>query len=110
VFDRPLGEIRAEPGLRSTLTACVEETAAVANADGAAIDPAATLAELDAAHPGLGSSMQRDLAAGREPELDAIQGAVLRAAARHGVAAPTVASLAARIAGRAGIPPPEVRD
>ena len=66
------------------------ETAAVAAADGATLDPAATLAELEAAHAELGSSMQRDIAAGREPELDAIAGAVLRAAARHGLRCPTI--------------------
>jgi len=107
--DRPVGEIRSDPEWRATLLACVDETAAVANADGAAIDPQATIAELDGAHPGLGSSMQRDLAAGREPELDAIQGSVLRAAARHGLRCPTVSRLADEIARRAGISPPSLR-
>jgi 2-dehydropantoate 2-reductase len=48
--------------------------------------------------------MQRDIAAGREPELDAIAGAVLRAGARHGLPCPTVVWLAERVAQRAGIP------
>jgi 2-dehydropantoate 2-reductase len=91
--DRPIGFIRADPDWRATLIGCIEETAAVANADGADIDPAARLAELDEAHPALGSSMQRDIAAGREPELDAIPGAVLRAAARHGIDCPTISRL-----------------
>ena len=38
--------------------------------------------------------MQRDIAAGREPELDAIAGAVLRAGVRHGLRCPTVEWLA----------------
>ena len=101
-FDRPLGEIRADPDMRAALRACVEEAAAVANADGASIDPSDTWQELETAHPGLGSSMQRDLAAGREPELDAIQGAVLRAARRHGLPCPTVGELSERIRVRAG--------
>ena len=46
------------------------------------------LGELEQAHATLGSSMQRDIAAGRAPELDAIPGSVLRAAARHGSAVP----------------------
>jgi hypothetical protein len=50
--------------------------------------------------------MQRDIAAGREPELDAIAGAVLRAAARHGIACPTIERLSAQIAARAGVPVP----
>jgi len=53
--------------------------------------------ELEAAHATLGSSMQRDIAAGREPELDAIPGAVLRAAARHGLACPTIEMLVGQI-------------
>jgi 2-dehydropantoate 2-reductase len=103
-FDVPIGVIRVEH--RATLEACVRETAAVANADGAAIDSGSSLKELDDAHAELGSSMRRDIAAGREPELDAIAGSVLRAAARHGVECPTVARLAAAVAERAGIAPP----
>ena len=57
-------------------------------------------------HPTLGSSMARDIAAGREPELDAIAGAVLRAADRHGVAVPVIEELVAEIVRRAGVSPP----
>jgi 2-dehydropantoate 2-reductase len=105
-YDRPLGPIRATPELRDELEACVAEAAAVANADGAAVAPADVMAELDEAHDSLGSSMQRDIAAGVEPELDAIAGSVLRAAARHGLACPTYERLAARVAERAGTPAP----
>ena len=103
--DRPVGFIRTDPDWRAALVACIEEGAAVAGADGADIDPQARLAELDAAHPELGSSMQRDIAAGREPELEAIPGAVLRAGARLGIDCPTIARLADRIAERAGLAP-----
>ena len=104
--DRPIGFIRADPEWRAALTECIEEGAAVANADGAQIHPGARLAELDEAHAELGSSMQRDIAAGREPELDAIPGAVLRAGARLGIDCPTIARLSVRIAERAGIEAP----
>jgi 2-dehydropantoate 2-reductase len=50
--------------------------------------------------------MQRDIAAGREPELDAIAGAVLRAGRRLGLECPTIARLSRRIAERAGVPAP----
>jgi 2-dehydropantoate 2-reductase len=106
--DRPIGFIRTDPEWRATLRRCLAESAAVANAEGAEIDPAARLAELDAAHPELGSSMQRDIATGREPELDAIAGAVLRAAKRHGLECPTITRLVSQIAERAGIPLPRV--
>jgi ketopantoate reductase len=70
------------------------------------ISSAVRVRELDEAHPALGSSMQRDIAAGREPELDAIAGSVLRAAARHGLECPTVSRLTMVIAARAGISAP----
>ncbi|HEY2140868.1 MAG TPA: 2-dehydropantoate 2-reductase [Solirubrobacteraceae bacterium] len=108
-FDRPLGEIRSTPELRDELVGAIEESCAVARAEGALdADPAVALGELTKAHETLGSSMQRDIAAGRSPELDAIPGAVLRAAARHGLECPTIERLVASIAVRAGIPVPVV--
>src|SRR4051794_30781414 len=105
-WDLPLGEIRSNPERRAALEACVREAAAVARAEGADVDPADTMAELDDAHPDLRTSMQRDIAAARMPELDAIAGSVLRAAARHGIPCPEIERLAAIAARRAGIAPP----
>lgn len=96
--DRPIGYVRSDPRWRSALEGAVSETVAVANAEGAGLAAADTLAELDAAHAELGSSMQRDIAAGRPTELDAIAGAVLRAGQRHGLRCPTVQWLAERVA------------
>ncbi len=104
--NRTLGAIRDDPRWRSALEGAVAETVAVAGAEGADLDGAQTLAELESAHAELGSSMQRDIAAGREPELDAIAGAVLRAGARNGLGCPTVAWMAERVAERAGIAAP----
>jgi 2-dehydropantoate 2-reductase len=101
-----LGFIRSDPAWRAALEGCINEAAAVANAEGAQLDPASTVAELEDAHAELDSSMHRDLLAGREPELDAIPGAVLRAAKRHGLQCPTIARLAAMIAEQAGIQAP----
>ncbi len=106
--DRPIGFIRTDPEWRGALQDCIVEAAAVANAEGAYIDAAQRLAELDDAHVELGSSMQRDIAAGREPELDAIPGAVLRAGRRHGLECPTIARLSAQIAERAGVRAPRI--
>jgi 2-dehydropantoate 2-reductase len=105
-WDLPLGEIRSDPAKRDALEACVREGAAVARAEGADVDPRETMAELDDAHAELRTSMQRDIAARRAPELDAIAGSVLRAAARHGLACPEIERLAGIAAGRAGIAPP----
>ncbi|HEY0517701.1 MAG TPA: 2-dehydropantoate 2-reductase [Solirubrobacteraceae bacterium] len=105
-YDKLLGEIRSTPQLRADLVGAMEEAAAAGRAEGAQVDAASAIAELERAHATLGSSMQRDIAAGREPELDAIPGSVLRAAARHGIACPTIEKLVAMIAARAGIDPP----
>jgi 2-dehydropantoate 2-reductase len=106
-YDRLLGEIRSTPDLRADLVGAIEEGCAVALAEGASdVDPAKALDELERAHATLGSSMQRDIAAGREPELDAIPGAVLRAGARHGLACPTIEKLLALIRARIDAPSP----
>jgi 2-dehydropantoate 2-reductase len=100
-YDVLLGEIRATPQFHADLVGAIEEACAVGRAEGAKdIDPARAIAELEAAHDTLGSSMQRDIAAGREPELDAIPGAVLRAGARHGIPCPTIERLVGTIAAR----------
>jgi 2-dehydropantoate 2-reductase len=104
-YDVQLGEIRSTPELHADLEGAIEEACAVGRAEGATdLDPAKAMAELEAAHYSLGSSMQRDIAAGREPELDAIPGSVLRAAARHGIPCPTIERLVAQIAVRLGAP------
>jgi 2-dehydropantoate 2-reductase len=104
-YDKLLGEIRSTPELRIELLGAIEEGCAVGLAEGADdVDPATAMAELDAAHDTLGSSMQRDIAAGRKPELDAIPGSVLRAAERHGLHCPTITRLVSMIAARAGLP------
>ncbi|QIY95627.1 ketopantoate reductase family protein [Streptomyces sp. S1D4-11] len=87
----PLGEVRTRH--REELTALVAETAAVSRACGAPADPAVALARYDAFPPETKSSMQRDAEAGRPLELDAIGGALLRAADRHGVAVPVARGL-----------------
>jgi 2-dehydropantoate 2-reductase len=108
-FETLLGEIRSTPELRSALVGSIEEGCAVGQAEGATdVDPTIALGELEKAHDTLGSSMQRDIAAGREPELDAIPGSVLRAAARHDLQCPTIERLVAMIAARAEVPIPVI--
>jgi 2-dehydropantoate 2-reductase len=107
-YDKLLGEIRSTPSLRADLVGAMSEAAAAGRAEGANVDADSAIAELERAHATLGSSMQRDIAAGREPELDAIPGSVLRAAARHGLTCPTIERLVEMIAARAGIAPPVV--
>ncbi|MFG3205027.1 ketopantoate reductase family protein [Streptomyces sp. NPDC048192] len=94
-YGLPLGEARTRH--REELQALVAEAAAVSRACGGPADPAQAMARYDAFPPGAKSSMQRDAEAGRPLELDAIGGALLRAAAQHGVAAPVTARLVAEL-------------
>ena len=108
-FDKLLGEIRCTPQLRAALVGAIQEGCAVGRAEGAVdVDPATAIGELELAHDTLGSSMQRDIAAGRPPELDAIPGSVLRAGARHGIECPTIERLVTMIAARAEVPVPVI--
>lgn len=86
-----VGEVRTRR--RDDAIALISEVAAVARAEGAAGDSEATVRLLDAAPPAMESSMQRDQAAGRPLELDAIGGTVLRRAARAGVPVPVTTRL-----------------
>lgn len=90
-----IGDVIADVDWRWRLDACVLEACAVATAYGAAVDAA----QITAAHRGLPpstrSSMQKDLAAGRAPELDAIAGPILRGAAAYAIDAPITGELAA---------------
>jgi 2-dehydropantoate 2-reductase len=82
----PLGAVRDQRG--DELRALVEEVARVARADGAEADAGRVWAFTQNVPSAMTSSLQRDAAAGRATELDAIGGAVLRAAERHGVDVP----------------------
>lgn len=96
----PAGVVRERR--REDLTAVIGEAAAAARAEGAAVDEAEVLRAFDALPPGMQSSMQRDAAAGRALELDAIGGAVLRAADRHGIAVPVARRLLEELRKRHG--------
>ncbi|MGH3079935.1 MAG: ketopantoate reductase family protein [Gaiellaceae bacterium] len=97
-----LDSVVADPAWREQLRECVREVAAAARGDGVALDADAIIEVIENVPPGLRSSMQKDREAGRPTEIDAIGGSVLRAAARHGVDAPTTQELVEGI--RAGEP------
>jgi len=82
----PAGEVREKR--RHALVAMVAEIAAVAQAEGAAVEADDVVAFFDGIPAGMRSSMQRDAEAGNRLELDAIGGAVVRAAGRHGIPVP----------------------
>jgi 2-dehydropantoate 2-reductase len=80
------GEVRKRR--RDDLLAMVREVAAVARAEGATVRADDVVSFFDAIPTGMRSSMQRDAETGRRLELDAIGGAVVRAADRHHIAVP----------------------
>lgn len=95
-LEAPLSAVMADPIWRTRADECVREVASVAAAEGFDSDPDATIARYDQIGD-LRSSMQKDRAAGKPLELDAIGGAVLRAARRHGIDAPATQELVAEI-------------
>jgi 2-dehydropantoate 2-reductase len=91
----PVGPVR--DGRRADLDAVVHEVAAVASAGGGSVDAAGILAAFEQLPATMKSSMLRDVEAGRPAELDAIGGAVLRAARAAGIDTPVTARLVAEI-------------
>jgi 2-dehydropantoate 2-reductase len=85
------GEVRTAH--RDELVAVINEVAGVGQALGAQLSAEAALEFFDSVPPTMPSSMQHDAAAGKEIELDAIGGAVLRASARTGILAPVTHKL-----------------
>ena len=79
------------------MLALVHKVASVARAEGAPGDADLVVGFVDGLPAGMRSSMQRDAAAGRPTELDAIGGAVVRAAGRHGIDVPVTARYVAEL-------------
>ena len=93
----PLGVVRSDPRWRTRLEECVKEVCAVGIAEGARVAPEPILATFRGLPDGFRSSMQKDVAAGRQPELDAIAGPVLRGGSEHGIDVPATRDLVDRI-------------
>ena len=96
-----VGEILADGAWGQKLKSTVAEACAVANASGAELNPAQIQAVFDGAPPAMRSSMQKDVVAGRQLELDAIGGPIVRGGERYGIDVPTTASLMTAIRAKA---------
>ena len=96
-FDVPLGAVRDDIHYQG----CQHEVLAVARALGAQIDETALRKLLERAPAEMRSSMQKDVAAGRAPELDAIAGPILRSGSLHDIPVPHTQELARLVAARA---------
>ncbi len=93
----PLGVVRSDPGWWTRLEGCVKEACAVGVAEGAKVAPEPILAALEGAPEGFRSSMQKDVVAGRPPEVDAIAGPILRGGTEHGIDVSATRALVGRI-------------
>jgi 2-dehydropantoate 2-reductase len=96
-FDRTVSDIVADPETWRQLQACVREACAAGQAEGAKVEADAVLHAIRSLPPGMRSSMQKDVAHGRAPELDAIGGPIVRAARRHGLKASVTEELIVQI-------------
>ncbi|MBZ5597615.1 MAG: 2-dehydropantoate 2-reductase [Acidobacteriia bacterium] len=97
---RNKGELVADPVWRQRLEACVAEACAVATANGAKVDRANILKFMESLKPEARSSMQKDVAAGNPPELDAIAGPILRGAEQRALAVPVTQELVDAVTAR----------
>ncbi len=100
------GEILADAVWKQKLSSALAETCAVAKASGAEVDARQIQTFYEGAPPGMRSSMQKDLAAGRQLELDAIGGPIVRGGERYGIDVFTTVNLMAAIRAKTLPPSP----
>jgi 2-dehydropantoate 2-reductase len=87
------GEVFGDAEWKRKLDSAIAETCAVAKASGAEVDVVKLQAVFENMPPGMRSSMQKDVAAKRPLELDAIGGPIVRNGQRYGIDVPTIAGL-----------------
>jgi 2-dehydropantoate 2-reductase len=92
-----IGEVNRDPVWRKRLEAVAREVAAVGTASGTPLDASMIIQFFDKTPQGGRSSMQKDVAAGNPPEVDAIAGPILRHAEEHGIDVPVTRELAGMI-------------
>jgi 2-dehydropantoate 2-reductase len=92
----PIGPLWADAGARQKMSDAVAELEALARAEAVALDPGIVErvgGYIDAIPPTTRSSLLIDLSQGKPIEVEALIGAVVRRAERHGVATPIMAAL-----------------
>jgi 2-dehydropantoate 2-reductase len=99
--DKTLGEILSDPQARAQAEACVREVCTVGVAEGGKVDPEKVLSGVAGMPGNMRSSMQKDVAQHKTPELDAIAGPILRGGRRHGIDVPATRKLVAAVEQRA---------
>lgn len=92
----PIGQVWKVPLAQDMFYACSREVAAIARAEGVTISPNRfdTLKEyMDNIPPTTRSSLLIDLEQGKRIEVEALQGAAIRRATKHGLPTPIIATL-----------------
>ena len=92
----PIGHLWKDPRARDTFYACSREVAAIAKAEGVTISANRfdTLKEyMDHIPPTTRSSLLIDLEQGKRIEVEALQGAAVRRAQKHGLPTPIISTL-----------------
>ena len=100
VTQRTVGALGGDAGGRRLAHAVASEVLAVAQAEGLVVLPERTHATIDHAldhHGGHKPSMLQDLLAKRPTEIETLNGAVVRAAGKHGIAVPRTEALHALV-------------
>jgi len=92
-----VGQILADGAWKQKLSSAIAEACAVANASGAELDAAQIQSVFDGMPSAMRSSMQKDLVAWRELELDAIGGPIVHGGERYGIDVLTTVELMAAI-------------
>lgn len=101
----------ASEGLAPLARALAAEAAAVARAEGSDLgDPWPAVEAAALASATNRNSMLQDLDAGRPTEIDAISGAIVERARRHGIAVPLTATMLAMVRAREGAPGADARE
>jgi 2-dehydropantoate 2-reductase len=95
--DKTTGEVLADPEWRGLGLACIREACAVGAAEGADVNADKVIGGVMKMPGNMRSSMQKDVAQGNPPELDAIAGPILRGGERHGIPVPATKKLAAAV-------------
>jgi len=97
VTGRNTGEMVADPISWQQIQGSVREACSVARAETAEVDADAVIAMIRTIPGHMRSSMQKDVAQHRPPELEAIANPILQGAARHALEVPVVRQLVAEI-------------
>jgi 2-dehydropantoate 2-reductase len=96
-----IGDVQADSAWAQKLRSTIAEACAVANASGAEVNATQIQSVFEGVPPAMRSSMQKDVAAGRQLELDAIGGPIVRGGARYGIDVSTTSSLMTAIRAKA---------